>query len=67
MTTSPAKLLKVGTVARDYLDCSVRTVWQLIALGHLERVKLSARATRVTEESVLRYIDRCRGRGGRDA
>ena len=57
MSPPSTRLLKLKTVAETYLDCSLRTVWQLIALGHLEKVKLSAHAARVTEESVLRFID----------
>ena len=65
MTPAHPRLLKVQTVAEDYMDCSKRTVWQLIASGALEAVKLGPRTTRVTESSVLRLIEARRGGAAR--
>jgi len=62
MTEKTTKLLRIKTVA-DRLDCSVRTVWQLIALGHFEKLKIGVRSSRVTEESVLRFIESRRSQG----
>ncbi len=59
-TPKHSRLLRIKAVAEEYLDCSVRQVWHLIALGHLEKLKIGTRSTRVTEESVLRFIESCR-------
>ena len=61
--SSPAgtQLLKIAEVARR-LQCSVRTVWALIAAGDIRAVRLTRRATRVEEAELERFIDRARGR-----
>jgi|APSaa5957512622_1039677.scaffolds.fasta_scaffold31761_2 hypothetical protein len=38
--------------AAERLDCSIRQIWRLIGSGRLKTVKLGARATRVTDQSL---------------
>lgn len=47
-------LVTVPEVA-EWLRCSEKTAWRLLAAGHLARVKVGAR-TLVTRESVQVYI-----------
>lgn len=49
------ELWTVARVAR-YLDVSKKRVYQLIAAGRVESLRLSPRATRVTRESVEAYL-----------
>ncbi len=51
-----SRLLTIPHVA-DRLDCCVRFVWTLIAQGHLTRIVLSARATRIAESEVNALIE----------
>lgn len=53
--TRPVRLLRVSTVATR-LDCSVRTVWHLIALGKLTAVRIGRRSTRIEEAEVERFV-----------
>ncbi len=50
------RLLTIAHVAAR-LDCSVRFVWTQIAQGHLTRIVLSARATRIAESEVDAFIE----------
>jgi excisionase family DNA binding protein len=50
-----SELWTVARVAR-HLDVSKKRVYQLIAAGRLESLRLSARGTRVTRESVEAYL-----------
>lgn len=52
-------LLRVEAVAR-ILSVSRRQVLRLIQRGHLERIALSARCTRISSVSLSRFIARCR-------
>lgn len=51
----PDQLLTVQQAA-DRLALSVRKVWTLLAEGHLTPYRFGARATRVAEKDVARYI-----------
>lgn len=50
-----SELWSVARVAK-FLDVSKKRVYQLIQQGRLESLKLSPRNTRVTRESVERFI-----------
>jgi len=50
-----SELWTVARVAR-HLDVSKKRVYQLIQAGRVESLKLSPRTTRVTRESVERYL-----------
>ena len=56
----PDRAITVAEVARR-LSCSKRTVWRMIEAGELRSAKISARATRVRESELERYLDRTRG------
>lgn len=49
-------LLKVVDVARR-LSVTERRVWQLISEGSLKAVRLSKRATRISEGELNRYLE----------
>ena len=51
-----SELWTVARVAR-HLDVSKKRVYQLIQAGRIESLKLSPRTTRVTRESVERYLE----------
>ena len=55
-----SQLLTVGQVAAR-LGVSIRTVWSWIALGKIQVVRLSRRATRVSVASLERFLEQCRG------
>ncbi len=50
-----SELWSVARVAK-FLDVSKKRVYQLIQQGRLESLKLSPRNTRITRESVERFI-----------
>lgn len=58
---APLRLLLVEEVA-ERLAFSVRSVRALIAGGRLPIVRVGARAVRVDEADLARYIDTCRQR-----
>ncbi len=52
-----AKLLRVYRIAR-MLDISKKRVYSLVTEGKLEAVRLGPRQTRITKESLDRYLQR---------
>ena len=50
---------ELWTVARTakHLDVSKKRVYQMIAIGKIDALKLSARNTRVTRDSVDRFLN----------
>lgn len=51
--------LRVSTVA-NRLDCSVRTVYRLIESDELDAIKKTPHNTRISEESFVRYMKKCK-------
>ena len=42
----------------EYLDCTKRHVYELVAQGQLEAIKLGPRALRISEISLQGFIDK---------
>lgn len=57
--STKSRWLRPNRVA-EFLDCSPKHVWELVSQGQLEAIRLGPRAMRISEVSVMGFLEKMR-------